>query len=366
MGRLLLIVTLAAAAVAYAVALWKAPGWMRARSGVDRYDARVLVISVGGAVVVSVGLLYTARNYRLSRRGQVTDRFTKALERLGSGELYVRIGGVRALEHVMRDSADHHDDVIEVMTAFVRRRAPRHVLLDGRMFPEDTASVQEPSEEPEADVQDALAALGRRPYRPERRTVDLSALHLAGARLDTANLARANLDNTTLNGAELSHAELTGVSINFADLTGAALNYADLSGASAHNAKLAHSYLRGTDLSGAQLPQAELIGAMLVSANLAGASLRDADLTGADLRNANLSGAVLNSANLRRASLIGANLSRAFLDRAELTGAVLIGADLTGAFFGDADLAGAVVGENPPVVPTGWVVTKAGVLSARK
>ena len=55
---------------------------------------------------------------------QVTDRFTKALERLGSSELYVRIGGVHALEHVMRDSADHHDDVIEVLTEFIRDRAP--------------------------------------------------------------------------------------------------------------------------------------------------------------------------------------------------------------------------------------------------
>lgn len=62
--------------------------------------------------------------HRLSRRGQVTDRFTVALERLGSSELYVRIGGVHALEHVMRDSAGHHNDVIEVLTEFIRDRAP--------------------------------------------------------------------------------------------------------------------------------------------------------------------------------------------------------------------------------------------------
>jgi hypothetical protein len=112
-----------AAVTVYGVALWRAPGWAHATTAQDRYNARVLVISVGGAIVVGTGLLYTARNYRLSRRGQVTDRFTSALERLGSGELYVRLGGVHALEHVMRDSADHHDDVIEVLTAFIRDRA---------------------------------------------------------------------------------------------------------------------------------------------------------------------------------------------------------------------------------------------------
>jgi hypothetical protein len=113
-----------AAVTTYGLALWRAPGWMHATKSQDWYNALVLVISVGGAIVVGTGLLYTARNYRLSRHGQVTDRFTIALECLGSSELYVRIGGVHALEHVMRDSADHHDDVIEVLTEFICDRAP--------------------------------------------------------------------------------------------------------------------------------------------------------------------------------------------------------------------------------------------------
>src|SRR5690348_4398933 len=71
-----------AGATAYGLALWRAPGWMHATTPQEGYNARVLVISIGGAIVVGAGLLYTARNYRLSRRGQVTDRFTIALERL--------------------------------------------------------------------------------------------------------------------------------------------------------------------------------------------------------------------------------------------------------------------------------------------
>ena len=50
---------------------------MHAKAAQDRYDARILVVSVGGAVVVGLGLLYTARNFRLSHRGQITDRFTR-------------------------------------------------------------------------------------------------------------------------------------------------------------------------------------------------------------------------------------------------------------------------------------------------
>jgi hypothetical protein len=110
----------------YGLALWKLPDLMRLKEAQSRYDARLLVVSIGGSVVVVLGLLYTARNYRLSRRGQITDRFTKALEQLGSEHLYVRIGGVHALEHIMRDSADYHHDVIEVLSVFIHDRC--HVV----------------------------------------------------------------------------------------------------------------------------------------------------------------------------------------------------------------------------------------------
>src|SRR5262245_1664439 len=208
-GWTLAVIVGLAAAAAYGVALWKAPDWMHATASQARYNARVLVISVGGAIVVGTGLLYTARNYRLSRRGQVTDRFTIALERLGSSELYVRIGGVHALEHVMRDSADHHDDVIEVLTAFIRDRTPRRVWqsdrpvwirgrIPGLTWQSDrqwmhpvTGSVPDLPSAPMPDIQAALTALGHRPHRPERQAIDLTGKHLANAWLEGANLTGA-------------------------------------------------------------------------------------------------------------------------------------------------------------------------------
>jgi hypothetical protein len=69
-GWILVAVLALAAATVYGVALWRAPGWMHATTAQDRYNARVLVISVGGALVVGTGLLYTARNYRLCGAGR--------------------------------------------------------------------------------------------------------------------------------------------------------------------------------------------------------------------------------------------------------------------------------------------------------
>ncbi|MES9602448.1 hypothetical protein [Actinomadura sp. NPDC000929] len=74
--------------------------------------------------MVAISLLYTARNYQLSRPGQVTDRFTKALERLSAPDIerparrHLRPGPRR------RRLPPHHDDVVEVLETSVRRRAP--------------------------------------------------------------------------------------------------------------------------------------------------------------------------------------------------------------------------------------------------
>jgi Pentapeptide repeats (8 copies) len=256
-----------AAATAYGVALWRAPGWEHATTAQDRYNARVLVISIGGAIVVGTGLLYTARNYRLSRRGQVTDRFTIALERLGSSELYVRLGGVHALEHVMHDSAEHHDDVIEVLTAFIRDRAPRR---GHQVWHPVTGSVPDPDlpVKPAPDIQAALTALAHRPARPERQPIELVGVHLASGELPRVNLTEAKLD-----GADLSHADLSYANLARADLRGA-----------------------------------NLTGAGLLCANLNYANLRDADLTGAWLAGANLYLTDLRSTKLTDANLRGVNL----------------------------------------------------------
>jgi uncharacterized protein YjbI with pentapeptide repeats len=338
-----------AAATAYGLALWRAPGWMHATTPQDQYNARVLVISVGGAIVVGTGLLYTARNYRLSRRGQVTDRFTIALERLGSSELYVRIGGVHALEHVMRDSAEHHDDVIEVLTEFIRDRAPRRIRQSDHqvwMHPV-TGSVPDLPSVPPPDIQAALTALGHRPHRPERQTIDLRGLHLTGAWLTGANLTGARLDGANLPGAFLGRANLTGAFLDGANLTGAHLTGADLTGAFLNGANLTGAGLTGANLPGAFLGGADLTGAFLSGADLTGAFLEDAHLTAARLYGADLPGARLGGADLTGARLTLANLTRAQLDGAQLGGAPLSGANLTGARLG----------ANPPVVPSGWVVT---------
>jgi len=88
-----------------------------------REAVRAQLLTLGAGLFAAGALVYTGLNFRLSRQGQVTDRYTKAIEQLGSDKVDVRIGGIYAQERVARDSARDHSTVMEVLTAFIREHS---------------------------------------------------------------------------------------------------------------------------------------------------------------------------------------------------------------------------------------------------
>ncbi|MFK0050537.1 pentapeptide repeat-containing protein [Streptomyces sp. NPDC090741] len=258
---------------------------------------RNALVACVAALGAGIALLYTARTYRLTRRGQVTERFNKALERLGSDEIYVRIGGILVLEQIVQDAPEQATDAAHVLGHFIRRRTPRALHAVGD---EGSEQVQSLPAGLEADVQSALTALTRRESRTHvgpRETLDLSGLNLAGARLEFADLTDANLE-----GADLTYTDLRR-----ADLTDAILYRANLTKSYLYKANLTDAYLCGADLTDANLAEANLTGANLHRAetNLTRAQLVSADLTNAVMWETNLT-----EANLSRADLEGADLTR--------------------------------------------------------
>ena len=130
---MLVAVELAAFVVIAYVVLKVAPERLAETAGLD---ARAIALERQGIRTASLALLagafavisavYTARTYTLNRAGQLTDRFTKAIEQLGNEKaLDVRLGGIYALERIARDSKEDHPQVIEVLTAYAREHAPR-------------------------------------------------------------------------------------------------------------------------------------------------------------------------------------------------------------------------------------------------
>ena len=259
-----------------------------------RDAARGRLLTLGAGLFAAGALWFTARSFTLSRhafelteQGQVTERYSKAIEQLGSEKLDVRVGGIYALERIARDSVTDHWAIMEVLSAFIREHS--HVQSSSPE-PEDSSS-QKPQADVQADVQAAATVIGRRDYKrdPESEEIFLMLpdVNLTGTLLIRPNLAEAYLSGSSLSWAVVPYADLSGAYLTGANLTSANLTGADLAGARLEKANFTNAVLTGANLTGA---------------NLTGANLTDADLTGARLGKANLTDVVLTGTNLTGAT----------------------------------------------------------------
>ncbi|MEU7957414.1 pentapeptide repeat-containing protein [Micromonospora humida] len=279
----------------------------------DPWQRWIAVGQVVSVLVLAAGLYLTYKanqetsmanreQQRLTEQGQITDRFTKAVEQLGQSgpeKVDVRLGAIYALERIMRDSAADQPAVVDVLAAFVRVHAPAPPK-PARPVPHPTAD--RPAVPPSVDIQATLTVLGRRDITHDGNTrLDLTRSNLAGANLAGANLARTDLRDAYLAGANLNLVNLT-------------------------SAGLRNAYLAGVSLSGANLSDAFLTNADLTNGDLNGVNMDETDLGNAKLVDANLNGANLSSANLTNVNLNGADLTDAYLANANLNGAYLVGA----------------------------------------
>lgn len=258
----------------------------------------------------------TAEQLRLVRSGQAEERLGRAVDRLGSPDVDVRVAGVHALERLALNPLTDLDllTIGDLLTDLVRRQ-DRH----------DDAS-EEGDADPDArspdviaaDAQAAMDVLGRLPRMP-------LTPRGAASRFD---LNHANLRGAQLNGAQLQHAELRDAHLEEACLVGAQLDDADLRSAHLDDADLTGAHLERADLRGAYL-----MGTTLQRANLEHANLTQAFLYGANLRRARLAGAKLWGTRLAR----GARLWDADLEETHLTNALAAGSTEWPSGFRPAD-----------------------------
>src|SRR5205823_10787463 len=168
----------------------------------------------------------------------VTDRLTKAVEQLASGNPQVRMGAVYALEQIVHDSkapliARWHSFVADRAPARVRSQvrstANRHesylnyvatllaALVRSRSHLNHRGAPHEAVLKVRApDVQAALTVLCRAPvcddHGPghQKGKLDLSRSDLSRARLRHAHLEKAELSHARLQGTDLRKAYLQG------------------------------------------------------------------------------------------------------------------------------------------------------------
>lgn len=256
---------------------------------------RATLAQILGGIAIGMGLYYTWRRItiaenelKVSQQGQITERFTRAVDQLGALDQFgnpaieIRLGGIYALERISMESDKDYWPIMEILTAYVRKNS--HVeIIESKKITHLAMDIQAnesvKNEAPEVrsillDIQAVLTVLGRRKYSfydGELNRLNLQKTCLQDANLENAHLERAELWNTHLEGAHFWNAHL-------------------------EEAYLLHAHLEKADflnahLEGTILVNAYLKGAILVNTYLKGAVLLDAHLEGANLMNAHLKGA---------------------------------------------------------------------------
>jgi hypothetical protein len=215
-------------------------------------DTRTFALDAVKTVITALGLIATfiagiglfvnywssEKNIQLTQERLVTERFSKAIEQLGSSNDVVVLGGIYSLGRIAKDSPKDQREIMEVLSAFVRKKSlnntiesikAEHLKLTESYFENNPVKIT---------IQAALIVIKRRNKFNDKTHsdfIDLSNADLSYANLSNANLRNADLNNADLNNANLTNANLTNADLNNANLTNVILNGANLDGSNLTN-----------------------------------------------------------------------------------------------------------------------------------
>lgn len=232
------------------IALWKIPQWQAQSANPQSPKERIELENTSRDTLLKIiqtfgglGFIVTAylawRNLQVAEDKQITERFSKAVEQLGSDKIEVRLGGIYSLERIAQDSPKDHWVIIEVLTSFIREQSSAQMLETGENqkdepFPLNQEKSHQLASLPSitTDIQAVLTVIGRRDADkdPNDKVLDLRRTNLRGADLSNANLQRVFLFKANLRDAFLGGANLQGANLLEANLRGVNLIGTNLQG----------------------------------------------------------------------------------------------------------------------------------------
>ncbi|NER98911.1 MAG: pentapeptide repeat-containing protein [Symploca sp. SIO1B1] len=191
------------------------------------YGAKRAKAMEDNAIATTKNAIAATENAKIAEQEQITERFTKAIEQLGSDNISIRLGGIYALEGIAKDSERDHWTIMEILSAFVRENAP--VKKDVQ---EKKVEGEQQRPKPPADIQAILNVIGIRDTEkdPENEIIDLSNTDIAGAYLSEANLQEVFFYGANLQEAILYQTDLQRASLQETNLQGAILTEANVQG----------------------------------------------------------------------------------------------------------------------------------------
>jgi hypothetical protein len=161
-------------------------------------QARATLAQIFGGAAIGIGLYYTwwritiaeedlkatQKNLEIAQEGQITERFTRAVEQLGNPAMEIRLGGIYALERIANESDRDYWPIMEILTAYVREKSPEETIERIKITYSPLKFLVNDNEKNEKlevtkmplDIQAILTVIGRRKYSSnssETKSLDL-------------------------------------------------------------------------------------------------------------------------------------------------------------------------------------------------
>lgn len=302
------------------------------REQVETYTRNIWIESLkaSGGLAFVFTAYFAWRNLKAAEDKQITDRFSKAVEQIGSEVPAVQIGGIYCLQRLAEDSLDRdYFIVIDVLLELIREssQAPQvnNIKLQQEFYAKDANNSQAQKLKPVSTnrvCQTALNSLSHLKQIQTAKTQEyrLNNINLWGADLQSLNLRSTNFSESILSqvnarAANLSNSNFRGAILcpgptpSFIEFGETDIGSTWLQDTNFRDSEFAWSNVSrvifdGSDLQGASFDSAYGKKACFRSCNLTNANFNEADLTKANFHNANL-----KEASFQGASISGANFT---------------------------------------------------------
>ena len=174
-------------------------------------DARTAVIALLIALGAGGTLLFTARTYVLTKSGQISDRYSTAVNQLATETIDVRLAGIYGLAALAIDSPKDQLAAVQVLCAFLRNHSRPPIGEDPSVG--------------RADIQAAITVIGGLPRHRSPPILDFSSTHLEGLDFTGAHLEQSVFTQAHLERAYFVRAVLTGSYFPGAYIAGAQFDF---------------------------------------------------------------------------------------------------------------------------------------------
>jgi hypothetical protein len=191
-------------------------------------STRSTLVNVIGGLAVAVTIYFTFQNYLVSRETLATESFSKAVEKLGSDKVSVRLGGIYALARIAQQSSTVYFSIMQILAAHIQAQ-----------FDVDKAETTPRPTHCPIEVQSILTIIGER-YWPD---LEGYRIDLSYSRITQAWMPRADFHEIYFWGSKLDNVNFQGAKLDGADFKDAVLDHCNFDGAS----------LAGTNFQGAEI-----------------------------------------------------------------------------------------------------------------